>query len=201
MTLPAEGKDGNRSSLHHPFCNMGKEIGDPGCICVVSYKCESDQKDREWAEKVKVGFGKCDECGTPYSYDPTDRGSICVRCQNEKITRLESALEEQHEATDKLHNERTRLESELKEAMELIEKLKSASYLYGECENTRVELLRTQADLNRANEALRIIDNSHYASVRHACKLSGNITAICPACALHTALNPEGKKEGAVEAK
>jgi hypothetical protein len=30
-------------------------------------------------------YGECDECGTPYSFDPTDGGTICVRCLKEKL--------------------------------------------------------------------------------------------------------------------
>lgn len=30
-------------------------------------------------------YGECDECGTPYSFDPTDGGTICVRCMKEKL--------------------------------------------------------------------------------------------------------------------
>jgi RNA polymerase-binding transcription factor DksA len=30
-------------------------------------------------------YGECDECGTEYSFDPTDGGSICVACLKERL--------------------------------------------------------------------------------------------------------------------
>lgn len=36
-------------------------------------------------------LGECDECGTLYSFDPTDGGSICVRCLREKLDRFQKS--------------------------------------------------------------------------------------------------------------
>ena len=36
-------------------------------------------------------LGECDECGTAYSFDPTDGGSICVRCMRDKLDRFAAA--------------------------------------------------------------------------------------------------------------
>lgn len=38
---------------------------------------------------------KCDECDFPYSYDPTDGGTVCVRCLKEKRDHLQKLVEEQ----------------------------------------------------------------------------------------------------------
>lgn len=39
--------------------------------------------------------GACDECDFPYSYDPTDGGTVCVRCLKEKRDHLQKLCEEQ----------------------------------------------------------------------------------------------------------
>ena len=41
----------------------------------------------------KTPRAHCDECGTLYSPDPTDGGTICVRCLKEKLTALRSENE------------------------------------------------------------------------------------------------------------
>lgn len=40
-----------------------------------------------------AGLGECDECGTAYSHDPTDGGSICVRCLKERLARVTQPAE------------------------------------------------------------------------------------------------------------
>lgn len=40
-------------------------------------------------------YGVCDECGTPYSFDPTDGGTICVKCQKDKIAQKDAEILEQ----------------------------------------------------------------------------------------------------------
>ena len=41
----------------------------------------------------KERYGVCDECWTPYSFDPTDGGTICVKCQNDKIAQKDAEIE------------------------------------------------------------------------------------------------------------
>ena len=43
----------------------------------------------------KDRYGVCDECGTPYSFDPTDGGTICVKCQKDKIAQKDAEILEQ----------------------------------------------------------------------------------------------------------
>ena len=43
----------------------------------------------------KDRYGVCDECGTPYSFDPTDGGTICVKCQKDKIAQKDAEIIEQ----------------------------------------------------------------------------------------------------------
>ena len=49
------------------------------------------EKAEKRGEMRAKNLGECDECGTPYSFDPTDGGSICVRCL---IAKLDQAREE-----------------------------------------------------------------------------------------------------------
>lgn len=43
----------------------------------------------------KDRYGVRDECGTPYSFDPTDGGTICVKCQKDKIAQTDAEILEQ----------------------------------------------------------------------------------------------------------
>ena len=43
----------------------------------------------------KDRYGVCDECGTPYSFDPTDGGTICIKCQKDKIAQKDAEILEQ----------------------------------------------------------------------------------------------------------
>ena len=46
-------------------------------------------------EQPQSPYGECDECGTPYSYDPTDGGCICVRCMKEKLATKQPQVEQE----------------------------------------------------------------------------------------------------------
>ena len=43
----------------------------------------------------KDRYGVCDECGTPYAFDPTDGGTICIKCQKDKIAQKDAEILEQ----------------------------------------------------------------------------------------------------------
>lgn len=49
--------------------------------------------------------GVCDECDFPYSYDPTDGGTVCVRCLKEKREYLQKLCEEHESAYRQFHKE------------------------------------------------------------------------------------------------
>lgn len=61
----------------------------------------SNAKGQRGAEAIiaklssKDRYGVCDECGTPYSFDPTDGGTICVKCQKDKIAQKDAEIIEQ----------------------------------------------------------------------------------------------------------
>lgn len=48
---------------------------------------------------------KCDECDYPYSADPTDGGTICIRCLKEKRDHLQKIVEEHESACRQFHKE------------------------------------------------------------------------------------------------
>ena len=47
-------------------------------------------------------YGECDECGEPYSYDPRDKGSICVTCMMRKQEALQAKVAEQAAEIERL---------------------------------------------------------------------------------------------------
>ena len=65
---------------------------------------QSDRADdarivlRAALEQPQSPYGECDECGTPYSYDPTDGGCICVRCMKEKLATKQPKGEQEPDA-------------------------------------------------------------------------------------------------------
>lgn len=58
-----------------------------------AYRVAAAERDKLRA-KFYQELGDCDECGTEYSYDPTDGGSICVKCAVDRLNRAESRLAE-----------------------------------------------------------------------------------------------------------
>ncbi len=50
----------------------------------------------------KDRYGVCDECGTPYSFDPTDGGTICVKCQKDKIAQKDAEIGRLNSECDRL---------------------------------------------------------------------------------------------------
>jgi hypothetical protein len=76
------------------------EIPDPdfttdgGSECYYSSTLKSEIKNAEKrGEERAKNLGECDECGTPYSFDPTDGGTICVRCLTEKLNQARDEIE------------------------------------------------------------------------------------------------------------
>ena len=45
------------------------------------------------AERGLCRYGLCDDCGEPYTFDPTDGGTICVKCLRDRCRRLVSEIE------------------------------------------------------------------------------------------------------------
>ena len=63
-----------------------------------SRELEAIKALRAALEQPQSPYGECDECGTPYSYDPTDGGCICVRCMKEKLATKQPKGEQEPDA-------------------------------------------------------------------------------------------------------
>lgn len=59
-----------------------------------AYQDRQDYKNEADRLKAKNDHGVCDECETPYSFDPTDKGSICVRCLLRKNDAMEAQVKD-----------------------------------------------------------------------------------------------------------
>lgn len=69
---------------------------------------EKDRADKVEAKKWQT-LGECDECRTEYSYDPTDRGSVCVKCLYDKVEAAEKKLAVAERALEDTRKEVSRL--------------------------------------------------------------------------------------------
>ena len=108
----------------------------------------------------KDRYGVCDECGTPYSFDPTDGGTICIKCQKDKIAQKDAEILEQcringmgAERELALLGQIERQSAALKLAREALDTISSL-----EASNGCILSLRECVDI--AEEALAAIDNA-----------------------------------------
>lgn len=166
MTLPAEGKDGNWKIARELYDSLETTWEDGDMVSsddqkpmtdrdIANIKAALDQKDMEWAEKVKSSLA-----------NEQSAYIISVKALDEKITRLESELKE------------------TKSKLEVIE----PNYRHYQLEAKKLE-----ADLNRANEALRKARGTlGYGSLNTT---ESTIKAVRDILDEAIALNPEGKKE------
>ena len=72
---------------------LEKELQDQCISCKWPSDCKTLHAEVERLNRADR-YSICDECGTPYSFDPTDGGTICVKCQKDKIESLAGSLAE-----------------------------------------------------------------------------------------------------------
>ena len=70
-------------------------------------------------------YGECDECGTEYSFDPTDGGSICVACLKERLKQPQCEQEPVAWLTIEVMGPRTKVDVEWEDQLQ---KLPSGIY-------------------------------------------------------------------------
>lgn len=93
---------------------------------------------------------KCDECDFKYSYDPTDGGTVCVRCLKEKRDHLQKLCEEQKGEIERLKSDSSSGLS-VKYKLELIKEINNLkSQLATQTERVK-ELEGVLKDLKRHN--------------------------------------------------
>ena len=89
-------------------------------------------------------YGECDECGTEYSFDPTDGGSICVACLKERLKQPQCEQEPVAWLTIEVMGPRTKVDVEWEDQLQ---KLPSGIYkLYTHPQPKREPLTDEQID-------------------------------------------------------